>query len=110
METIITLIVGIITGGIPSTILFFRASKRKAEAEAKAAEISNDIALVQEYKHLVEYLDGENTEAQAKIDTLHEQIGEWRRRNTELEVWKAQNEYRICEKRGCPDRTPPTGF
>ncbi|MBR4803728.1 MAG: hypothetical protein IK032_03730 [Bacteroidales bacterium] len=116
-EIILSVIAGIFAGGVPASILFFRANKAKAHAEAdlvkaqvKSEETNNNIALVQEYKQLVEYLDKENTEAQAKIDSLYAQIGEQRRQCTELEVWKAQHEYRICEKRGCPDRTPPTGF
>lgn len=110
LEVILSVIAGIFAGGVPASILFFRAHKDKAHAEAKSVEISNDLALAQEYKKLVDYLDGENTEAQAKIDSLYDQIADLRRQCTALEVWKAQHEYRICEKRGCPERTPPTGF
>lgn len=109
-EIILSVIAGIFAGGVPASILFFRANKKKAMAEAKAAEIANGIALAHEYRDLAEKRETQLDQREQLVNDLYKQIGDWRRKCSELEVWKAQNEYRICEKRGCPDRTPPTGF
>lgn len=117
LEIVLSVIAGIFAGGVPASILFFRANKHKAEAEAELAKAqaeqqnnANAIALANEYRDLAEKRETQLDQREQLVNKLYAEIGEWRRRNTELEVWKAQNEYRICEKRGCPDRTPPTGF
>ena len=116
-EIILSVIAGIFAGGVPASILFFRAHKEKAEAEAKLSKAlaeqqdnANAIALANEYRDLAEKREAQLDQREELVNKLYAEIGEWRRKNTDLEVWKAQNEYRICEKRGCPDRTPPTGF
>lgn len=117
LEIVLSVISGIFAGGVPASILFFRASKAKAEAEANLSKAiadqqqnANAIALANEYRDLAEKREAQLDQREQLVNDLYKQIGDWRRKNTELEVWKAQNEYRICEKRGCPDRTPPTGF
>lgn len=109
-EIILALIAGIFAGGIPTSILFFCANKKKAMAEAKAAEIANGITLAREYRDLAEKREAQLDQREQLVSDLYRQIDDWRKQCTEMEVWKAKNEYRICEKRGCPDRTPPTGF
>ena len=116
-EIILSVIAGIFAGGVPASILFFRASKRKAEAEAELAHAqaeqqnnANAIELAHEFRDLAEKREAQLDEKDRKIDELYNKIGEQRNTIADLEVWKAKNEYRICEKRGCPDRTPPTGF
>lgn len=117
LEIILSVIAGIFAGGVPASILFFRANKAKAEAEANLSKAiaeqqnnANAIALANEYRDLAEKREAQLDQREELVNKLYSEIGDWRRKNTELEVWKAQNEYRICEKRGCPDRTPPTGF
>ena len=116
-EIILSVIAGIFAGGVPASILFFRANKHKAEAEAELAKAqaeqqnnANAIALANEYRDLAEKRETQLDQREQLVNRLYAEIGDWRRRNTELEVWKAQNEYRICEVRGCTSRTPPTGF
>ena len=56
-------------------------------------------------------------EKEAKIDALYIQIGAQRdaynekvEENTELKVYKATNEVKLCMRRGCADREPQSGY
>lgn len=124
MEIIISILSTLVATGIPATLLFFRANKRKAEAEAKTAEAqvelakaqgeqqrnANALAVANEYRDLAEKREAQLESKENLVNKLYAEIGEWRRKNTELEVWKAQNEYKLCQVKGCDDRTPPTGY
>ena len=53
----------------------------------------------------------------AKIDALYIQLGTQREaynakveENTELKVYKATNEVKLCMRRGCGDREPQSGY
>lgn len=100
-----------------SALLFFGARKRKAEAEARAAEQANIEATAQEWKALYEQRDRRVGELNAKIDQLYaekeadrQRIRELQERNTaqalDLQVLKIKE----CQVRGCPDRKPPSDY
>lgn len=116
------LIVGVIT--IPSAKKKAAAEARKEEAEAKTAEINNMQAVADGWKELAEERQEANKEKDARIAELTKQvderyvdIGEWRDKynsmqedNAALRVQIAGQLPKICERRGCEDRTPPTGY
>lgn len=102
-EIILSIVTGIFAGGMPAMILFFRANKRKAMAEAEKAEASNALEIMQEWRELANKREMQLEERDQKIQNLQDKC-------TELKVWKAQHEYKICELRGCENRTPPTGY
>ncbi len=100
-----------------SALLFFGARKRKAEAEARAAEQANIEATAQEWKALYEQRDRRVGELNAKIDQLYaekeadrQRIRELQERNTaqalDLQVLKIKE----CQVRGCPSRKPPSDY
>lgn len=100
-----------------SALLFFGARKRKAEAEARAAEQANIEATAQEWKALYEQHDRRMGELNAKIDQLYaekeadrQRIRELQERNTaqalDLQVLKIKE----CQVRGCPSRKPPSDY
>ena len=100
-----------------SALLFFGARKRKAEAEARAAEQANIEATAQEWKALYEQRDRRVNELNQKIDQLYQEkeadrqrIRELQERNTaqalDLQVLKIKE----CQVRGCPSRKPPSDY
>lgn len=134
----LNLIVGIITGGGLITLITIPQIRRKADAEArkaaaearqtvaaaKATEIANMKAVADGWKELAEERQEANKEKDERIAELTKQvderyidIGTWRDKYnhqqeeiTSLKVQIAANMPKICEKRGCEDRTPPTGY
>lgn len=134
----VNLIVGVIAGGGLITIITIPQIRKKAEAEAKAAEIANTKSvaeakaaeienvkaiadgwkeLAEERQEACKKKDARIAELTSQIDARYIDIGEWRNRynqkceeNTALKVQIASNTPKICEKRGCGDRTPPTGY
>lgn len=120
--SIVGFIVGIFT--IPSAIKKASAEARKEEAEAKRTEVENMKSVADGWKELAEERQEANKEKDERIAELTKQvderyvdIGGWRDKynsmqeiNTALRVQIAGQLPKICEKRGCEDRTPPTGY
>ncbi|MBR1765908.1 MAG: hypothetical protein IJ745_02565 [Bacteroidales bacterium] len=98
--------------------------KKKAAAEARASELDNLQKVADGWEKLCNERQEANTEKDriiaekdAKIDALYMQIGEIRHErdeqieeNTKLRVQIAANTPKICERRGCPDREPQSGY
>lgn len=115
-------IVGVFT--IPSAIKKAKAEARHEEAEAKTAELNNMQKVADGWKELAEERQEANKEKDERIASLTTQIderyvdiGTWRDKynsmqeiNAALRVQIAGQLPKICEKRGCEDRTPPTGY
>lgn len=134
----LNLIVGIITGGGLITLITIpqirkradaeakkaAAEARKEEAEAKATEVANMKAVADGWKDLAEERQEANKEKDAQIAELTRQIseryvdiGDWRdkydRQREEITTLKVKIAGMVpkhCEKPGCGDRTPPTGY
>jgi hypothetical protein len=135
---LLNLIVGVITGGGLITLITIPQIKKKAdadakkaaaearkeEAEAKATEVANMKAVADGWKELAEERQEANEEKDKRIAELTRQvderyidIGQWRDKYnaqqeeiTALKVDSAAKLPKICEKRGCSDRTPPSGY
>lgn len=134
----LNIIFGIVTGGGLITVITIPQVRRKADADAqkaiaearkavadaKATEIANMKAAADAWKELAEERQEANHEKDQRIAELTHQvderyidIGNWRDKYnaqqeeiTSLKVQIAANTPKLCEKRGCPDRTPPSGY
>jgi len=127
----LNIIIGIVSGGTLITLItipFIRkkaeAEARKAVAEAKATEIENMKAVADGWKEIAEERqeackekDQRIAELTHQVDERYIDIGNWRDKYnaqqeeiTSLKVQIAANTPKLCEKRGCPDRTPPSGY
>lgn len=120
--SVVGLIVGIVT--IPSAVKKAAAAARKEEAEAKQTEVANMKSVADGWKELADERQEANKEKDERITFLMKQIderyvdiGDWRdkynhqqKEIASLEVKIAGMLPKICEKRGCEDRTPPTGY
>ena len=127
LSEIISLIGGTVTSiGIPLIGLFmFHDSKKRseaakaklAEAEARKAELDNIASFAEEWKALYEQRDKRVDELNVKIDQLYQdketdrqRIRELQEKNTQLTLDLQAANFKKCEKKGCGDRQPPTGY
>lgn len=118
------IIIGALSGGALVSLLTMPSIIKKAKAEAKAADNDNALRVADGWKQLADERQEANAdrdrrihELNEKIDTLYVVNSEWRDKYnaqqeeiTRLKVAAAADAPRLCERRGCPDRTPPTGY
>lgn len=116
LETIITGILGVIAGNV-SMFIFFRQERKSKILDNNAKEQDNEAKESEEWKKLYECVHDELRERDTKIDTLYEQISEWRDKYNGLASEKAQLEVNNakmcllkCEVPSCPNRKPSTGY
>ena len=88
-----------------------------AEAEARKAELDNIASFAEEWKALYEQRDKRVDELNVKIDQLYQdketdrqRIRELQEKNTQLTLDLQAANFKKCEKKGCGDRQPPTGY
>ena len=93
------------------------AEADKSEAEADSAEADNITSYAVEWKRLYEQKAEKETELNTKIDALYTEITSLRDRlrdaNEQISKLTIDNQslqFRKCNKRGCPERTPPSEF
>lgn len=120
----INIIIAAISGGALVSFFTLPSAIKKAKAEARSADLDNLQKAVEGWKELADERQEANREKDARITELTKQvderyidIGQWRDKyntlqeeNTTLKVKIATDEVKLCLKRGCPDRTPPTGY
>lgn len=113
IESIITAIVGIITGA-GSVLLFFPQIRKSKILENEAKQSEEWQKLYNEEK---ERRQTEREASDSKIDSLYKKISDVRdekaemaKRITELEVENTRLKLLKCEKPGCGTRQPPTGY
>ena len=117
-------IIGAIGGGALTALITLPSIIKKAKAEARAADIAN----IQQAMHSWHLLADERQEElqqrnqridqlNTTIDNLYQLNSQWRDKynslqetNAQLRVEIEKNKVKICQKPGCADRTPPTGF
>lgn len=109
IETIITAIVGCITGNIMMFLLL--------PQERKAKNLENEAKQSEEWKKLYEEAHAESRSKDEKIDSLYNEIAKHRDekaqkalRITELEVENTRLKVLKCEVPSCLNRKPPTGY
>ena len=97
--------------------LFYDSKKRKANAEARKAEMDNLTGYAEEWKGLYEQRDKRVDELNAKIDQLYQdketdrqRIRELQEKNTALTLENQSLKIKKCEVKGCKDRQPPSDY
>lgn len=112
------------TGGVLVGIFTLPATIKRANAEARSAELDNLQKVADGWKELAEERqeacaekDHTIVELNTKIDGLYETIGrqrmensEQQKENTRLQVKMATDEVKLCMVRGCEKREPQSGY
>ena len=109
LETFITGVVSLITGGGLSGILFYREKK-------KTKKLENSALLAEQWEKIVGQLKGENGELKEdvknrddKIDRLYKENGTLRDANNNLSTENAVFKVYYCDDLPCSKRNPPIG-
>lgn len=97
--------------------LFYDSKKRKANAEARRAELDNLTLYADEWKALYEQRDKRVDELNAKIDQLYKEkeddrqrIRELQEKNTTLALENTSLRIKECQVKGCKNRVPPSDY
>ena len=97
--------------------LFYDSKKRKANAEARRAELDNLTLYSDEWKALYEQRDKRVDELNAKIDQLYKEkeddrqrIRELQEKNTTLALENTSLRIKECQVKGCKSRVPPSDY
>lgn len=129
IATIVATVMGAFGGLELFKWLYTRRSKRKesianaekAEAEAEKAEVeveSMEIKKREDEFHLLwerlQYKDGELLEKDKRITELVERVIEKTMENgtlsARISALEAERKMKLCERRGCPERQPQSGY
>ena len=119
-QTVLTVISSLVSSvALPlfGVFLFYDSKKRKANAEARKAEMDNLTGYAEEWKGLYEQRDKRVDELNAKIDQLYQEketdrqrIRELQEKNTALTLENQSLKIKRCEVKGCKDRRPPSDY
>lgn len=119
-QTVLTVISSLVSSvALPlfGVFLFYDSKKRKANAEARKAEMDNLTGYAEEWKGLYEQRDKRVDELNAKIDQLYQEketdrqrIRELQEKNTALTLENQSLKIKRCEVKGCKDRQPPSDY
>lgn len=97
--------------------LFYDSKKRKANAEARRAELDNLTLYADEWKALYEQRDKRVDELNVKIDQLYKEkeddrqrIRELQEKNTTLALENTSLRIKECQVKGCKNRIPPSDY
>lgn len=97
--------------------LFYDSKKRKANAEARRAELDNLTVYADEWKALYEQRDKRVDELNVKIDQLYKEkeddrqrIRELQEKNTTLALENTSLRIKECQVKGCKNRIPPSDY
>ena len=119
-QTVVTIISSLVSSvALPllGVFLFYDSKKRKANAEARKAEMDNLTGYAEEWKALYEQRDKRVDELNAKIDQLYKEkeddrqrIRELQEKNTTLALENTSLRIKECQVKGCKSRVPPSDY
>ena len=119
-QTVVTIISSLVSSvALPvlGVFLFYDSKKRKANAEARRAELDNLTVYADEWKALYEQRDKRVDELNAKIDQLYKEkeddrqrIRELQEKNTTLALEITSLRIKECQVKGCKNRVPPSDY
>lgn len=119
-QTVVTIISSLVSSvALPvlGVFLFYDSKKRKANAEARRAELDNLTLYADEWKALYEQRDKRVDELNAKIDQLYKEkeddrqrIRELQEKNTTLALENTSLRIKECQVKGCKSRVPPSDY
>lgn len=115
--SIISSLVSSVALPLLGVFLFYDSKKRKANAEARKAEMENLTGYAEEWKALYEQRDKRVDELNAKIDQLYKEkeddrqrIRELQEKNTTLALENTSLRIKECQVKGCKSRVPPSDY
>lgn len=115
--SIISSLVSSVALPLLGVFLFYDSKKRKANAEARRAELDNLTLYADEWKALYEQRDKRVDELNAKIDQLYKEkeddrqrIRELQEKNTTLALENTSLRIKECQVKGCKNRIPPSDY
>lgn len=115
--SIISSLVSSVALPLLGVFLFYDSKKRKANAEARRAELDNLTVYADKWKALYEQRDKRVDELNAKIDQLYQEketdrqrIRELQEKNTTLALENTSLRIKECQVKGCPNRVPPSDY
>ncbi|OUP37391.1 hypothetical protein [Bacteroides sp. An19] len=115
--SIISSLVSSVALPLLGVFLFYDSKKRKANAEARRAELDNLTVYADEWKALYEQRDKRVDELNAKIDQLYKEkeddrqrIRELQEKNTTLALENTSLRIKECQVKGCKNRIPPSDY
>lgn len=119
-QTVVTIISSLVSSvALPllGVFLFYDSKKRKANAEARKAEMENLTGYADEWKALYEQRDKRVDELNVKIDQLYKEkeddrqrIRELQEKNTTLALENTSLRIKECQVKGCKSRVPPSDY
>ena len=119
-QTVVTIISSLVSSvALPvlGVFLFYDSKKRKANAEARRAELDNLTVYADEWKALYEQRDKRVDELNVKIDQLYKEkeddrqrIRELQEKNTTLALENTSLRIKECQVKGCKNRVPPSDY
>ena len=119
-QTVVTIISSLVSSvALPlfGVFIFYDSKKRKANAEARRAELDNLTVYADEWKALYEQRDKRVDELNAKIDQLYKEkeddrqrIRELQEKNTTLALENTSLRIKECQVKGCKNRIPPSDY
>lgn len=124
MSETIQIIISVLSGGALTALITIPSAIKKARAEARSADLDNLQKAVDGWHSIADERQEECQQQRAqiealngKIDELYNQIADQRDKysaeliiNNQLRIEAAKNEIKLCQRRNCEDRTPPTGY
>lgn len=112
---IISLALNLVLGS--GGLWLWKETRRLKRAEVVREETNNAILAGNEWKEIAEQREDEITRLNAVIDARwddkakdREKIFDLMEENTELKMKLQAAIFKLCEKRGCAEREPQTGF
>ena len=115
--SIISSLVSSVALPLLGVFLFYDSKKRKANAEARRAEMENLTGYAEEWKALYEQRDKRVDELNVKIDQLYKEkeddrqrIRELQEKNTTLALENTSLRIKECQVKGCKNRIPPSDY
>ena len=119
-QTVVTIISSLVSSvALPlfGVFIFYDSKKRKANAEARKAEMDNLTGYAEEWKGLYEQRDKRVDELNVKIDQLYKEkeddrqrIRELQEKNTTLALENTSLRIKECQVKGCKSRVPPSDY
>lgn len=119
-QTVVTIVSSLVSSVVLPLLevfLFYDSKKRKANAEARRAELDNLTLYADEWKALYEQRDKRVDELNAKIDQLYKEkeedrqrIRELQEKNTKLALENTSLRIKECQVKGCKSRVPPSDY
>lgn len=124
IEIIIPALSALVAGGGLTSLFYFRLSRRlksaeanKADTEVEKAKLENELSVAKEWKDIASERERRIDAKDKKIDDLYLEISGWRDKYNKLAAEAAEKDiamiqavFKTCNRRGCADREPQTGF